>query len=158
MYRQVLVALDGSVLAERVLPHVEWLAEKSGATVMLLRATTSVERIIAESSQFGQAAVPMTSGVDATELVNAERAEASEYLDEVAGRLRGRGITVETMTPEGSADQEILEAARRLPADLILMTTHGRSGLGRLVFGSVAEGVLRSSPCPVLLIRASDAT
>jgi nucleotide-binding universal stress UspA family protein len=67
------------------------------------------------------------------------------------------GIAVETSTPEGPPEHAILEAARGWPADLIVMTTHGRTGLGRLVFGSVAEAVLRSAPCPVLLIRVAEA-
>lgn len=157
MYKQILVALDGSALAEGVLTHAEWLAEKSGAKVRLLRAVTSLERIVAESSQFVAPSGVMMPELDAVELVAAERAEAESYLARVTARLRARGIEVEVTTPEGPPEQLILDAAREWPSDLILMTTHGRSGLGRLVFGSVAEGVLRNSSCPVLLVRVSEA-
>ena len=78
------------------------------------------------------------------------------YLEGVATRLRERGRTVELIQPEGDPAAVLLEQARTLNADLIALTTHGRSGLSRLFYGSVAEAVLREAPCPVLLVRTHE--
>ena len=75
------------------------------------------------------------------------------YLGTVADRLRGKGRTVTNVQLEGNAAEEILEYARREGIELIAITTHGRGALGRLVFGSVADEVLRKAPCPVLVER-----
>jgi nucleotide-binding universal stress UspA family protein len=149
MYARILVALDGSELAEQILPHVECLAEKFGATVTLIRATMPVEQAVAP--ELGIEAV----FVDPTPIIEEERREAARYLEHVAERFQGRGIAVQCAQPEGSPAVAILEHARRYNTDLIALTTHGRGGLGRLVFGSVADEVLRKAPCPVLLVRAT---
>jgi nucleotide-binding universal stress UspA family protein len=154
MYERILVPLDGSALAEQVLPHVEALAEQFRSTVFLLRALTPPGVIIAGSVAGAQ---PLAAGVvDPTPIVEAERQEAATYLQAVAARLRQEGLAVEYERPEGPADEIIAERARSLGADLIAMTTHGRGGLPRLVFGSVADAVLRNAPCPTLLVRASE--
>ncbi len=156
MYQRILVALDGSELAESVLPHVEALASKFGSSVVALQAIVPAETIMAETAT-GLTGMPATGpAVDPTPIIEAERRIAAEYLAGVSGRLRGAGLTVETEIAEGNAPDAIVEAARAHRADLIAMTTHGRSGLGRLVFGSVAEGVLHHAPCPVLLVRTRD--
>ena len=156
MYDRILVPLDGSDLAEQVLPHVELLAEKLGSTVILLRATLAPGTLI-----FGTTAgaEPVAGPVvDPTPVVEAERREAAVYLETVAERLRRKGLSVEYARAEGPADEVVAERARGLSADLVAMTTHGRGGLGRLVFGSVADAVLRNAPCPILLVRASEAS
>lgn len=150
MYERIIVALDGSPLAEQVLPHVEALAEKFGSTVHLVQATMGAEAI---SSATGSAMTGAMSPIDPLPLIEAEASTAEEYLGRVAARLRARGIAVEQEHPEGGAHEVIVQRARELPASLIAMTTNGRSGLGRVVFGSVAESVLRHAPCPVLLVR-----
>jgi nucleotide-binding universal stress UspA family protein len=93
--------------------------------------------------------------VDPTPIIEEDRREAASYLEHVAERLRRRGITVQCVHPESSPADAILEHARRSNSDVIALTTHGRGGLGRLVFGSVADEVLRKAPCPVLLVRAT---
>jgi nucleotide-binding universal stress UspA family protein len=155
VYDRIIVALDGSPLAEQVLPHVEALAEKFGSMLILVRATLSVEKVAAlvEPSIGG---VP----VDPTlidETIESEEHEAETYLEHVANALRQRGIRVQTEHPQGVAAQVILGVARQANADLIALTTHGRSGLGRLIFGSVADEVLRGAACPVLLVRSTEA-
>ena len=153
MYTSILVALDGSELAELVLPYVEAIAEKFDSVVVLVRAISSVEEILSRSSLAATSVtVPVT---DPIPLIDAEREESLEYLDGVAERLRARGTTVVCQAPEGPAGDMILQESRSRQVELIAMTTHGRSGLGRLVFGSVAEHVLRQAPCPVLLVRVS---
>ena len=153
MFAHLLVALDGSEVAEWVLPQVEALAERFGSAVTLLRATTPLTVILAETAGAAPVAGPV---VDPTPLVEAERREAADYLARVAERLRRRGIDVHTEQPEGAADEVLVRRAGELGADLIAMTTHGRGGLGRLFYGSVAEAVLRQAPCPVQLVRVSE--
>ena len=158
MYEQILVALDGSELAERILPHAEALAEKFNSEVTLLRAITSLGTIIASTSSpsvLGQPS-PMYPTVDPTELQSAEAVEATEYMQPVAERLATRGIRTVIATPEGSAAEAILEYASNNGTDLIAMTTHGRTGLGRTFLGSIADEVVRSAACPVLLIRVHE--
>jgi nucleotide-binding universal stress UspA family protein len=152
MYERILVALDGSDVAEQVLPHVEVLAEKFGSAVTLVQATTSPEMLAAASAQGAAPAGPV---VDPTPIVESERQEASEYLDAIAQRLRGRDLAVDAKQSEGPPGEVIVELAGRLGTDLIAMTTHGRGGLQRLVLGSVADQVLRHAPCPILLVRVS---
>ena len=154
MYEHLLVALDGSPAAERVLDHAEALAVAFRSTVTLLRATISAEALLAQSAGTGSSAgdVPV---MDPTPILDADRDAAAEYLDAIAARLRRHDLTVNTEHPEGPAAEEIVDRARAIGASLILMTTHGRSGLGRVVFGSVADSVIRHSTCPVLLVRVT---
>lgn len=147
MFARILVALDGSERAEQILPYVESLAEKFSATVLLLRATMPVEQVVA--ADLGLVVV------EPTPIIEDERREAAQYLQRLAERLQRRGITVECAQPVGSPAKAILEHSLRSKSELIALTTHGRGGLGRLVFGSVADEVLRKALCPVLLVRVT---
>jgi nucleotide-binding universal stress UspA family protein len=159
MYEHLLVALDGSEAAESVLPHVEALAGSFGSTVTLLRAVISAETLLAQSATGGGPSVgDAAPAIDPTPIQEADRDSAVEYLAGIQQRLRQHNITVNTEHPEGAAEEVIVQRARELGVGLILMTTHGRSGLGRLVFGSVADAVLRHAPCPVLLVRLTEDT
>lgn len=154
MYSRILVALDGSDLAEQVLPHAVALAQKFGATLTLLHALDLPGLLLTPVG--APAGVPVAVPVTNPEpIFEAEREAVAGYLDAVAERLRPEGVVVECEAPEGSPVEAILARARQLPADLIAMTTHGRGGLGRLVYGSVADAVLRRAPCPVLLVRVT---
>ena len=139
-FDKVLVPLDGSTLAEAALWKAAEMAD--GGTVSLLRA--------AEAHT-----LPGADPVDAQ--VTAVR-EAEEYLASAAKRLRATGVkNVETHVWYGPPASAIVEAAQAQKADLIVMSTHGRSGLGRLVLGSVAESVLRGTRAPILVVRAESA-
>jgi len=154
MYEHLLVALDGSDAAERVLPHAEALAAAFGSTLTLLRATVAAETLLAQSATGGGANVgDVGTAIDPTPIIEADRDAAAEYLASIEPRLRQHNINVNSEHPEGPAEDVIVERARSLGVDMILMTTHGRSGLGRMVFGSVADAVLRHASCPVLLVR-----
>lgn len=156
MYEHLLVALDGSPAAERVLEHAEALAKAFGSSVTLLRATLSPEMVILETSAGGDVTgADIGPGLDPEPIVEADETSASEYLEGIAARLRQHNLNVNVEHPEGRAADVIIERAKALGTRLILMTTHGRSGLGRVVFGSVADAVLRGAPCPVLLVRIS---
>lgn len=156
MYEHLLVALDGSAAAERVLEHAEALATAFGSRITVLRATLSPEMVIAESGSGDVAVGQMAPTLDPEPILEADSETTTDYLGTVSARLRARGVQVDVEHPEGPADNVIVERAATLGASLILMTTHGRSGLGRLVFGSVADSVLRHAPCPVLLVRIKD--
>jgi nucleotide-binding universal stress UspA family protein len=157
MYTHLLVPLDGSEEAEAALPHVQAVAEKFQARVTLIRVTVAPETLIAEAAG-GAPGVPDAGPmIDPTPVVEAEQQEASSYLQRVAERLRRSGVQEVNAEPsEGPAADTIVERAREQGADLIVMSTHARGGLGRLVFGSTADAVLRHAPCPVLLIRVEE--
>jgi nucleotide-binding universal stress UspA family protein len=154
MYDRIGIALDGSALAEGVLPYVEALAERFGSALTILCATPPPASIVAAEAAVG--GIPAVPAVAPTEIAAAEHQQALEHLERVAGRLRGHGLDVQRGRPEGNAAEAILACARRLGADLIAMTTHGRGGLGRLVLGSVADEVLRGASRPVLLVRVKE--
>ena len=139
--KTILVPLDGSSLGELALTPAVDLARDKGAKLVLLRAAEA-----------------HTTVADPTEAQVAVVREAEEYLNAVRTRLADvAGTTVETSVWYGPPAAAIVEAARYRTADLIVMASHGRSGLGRLVLGSVAESVLRATPTPILLIRPGGA-
>jgi len=146
MYNRALVPLDGSPVAETILPFVLAIAGPLDMEVALLRVLQPVPPFVIEGSRH-----------IVVEDEEARRVDAEEYLAPLAVELRGKGVRVETRVRRGAPATEILAAARETEADLIAMTTHGRSGLGRLMFGSVAEAVLRHSDVPVFLFRATEA-
>ncbi len=138
MFRKVLVPLDGSPFAERALSFAEALAKRGGGQVLLVNAASATVLPGIESSSAQVKAVQ----------------EGKSYLADVAGRLKEQGIEVETAVPYGSPSDAIVTEIEVRNADLVLMATHGRSGLGRWVYGSVAEAVLHSSPVPVMLVQS----
>jgi len=139
---RILVPLDGSVLAEAALDAAADFARAASSTIVLLRA--------AEAHVF--------PGADPTDAQVRAVSEAEDYLARAAERLRQHGVKeVQTSVWYGAPAESIAEAARVRQADLIVMSSHGRGGLGRLILGSVAESVLRSTDTPILLIRATGA-
>lgn len=155
MYEHLLVALDGSPTAEGAVEHTEALAKAFGSTVTLFRATITVESLMSQNASGGQAGSDVGPMLDPTPVLEADREEAVSYLNGMADRFRQHNLTVNVEHYEGPPAAEIVERARALGVSLIVMTTHGRSGLGRMVFGSVAESVLRHAPCPVLVVRVN---
>lgn len=159
VYARIVVALDGSARAELVLPYVEALAEQFGSSVTLLRATTPLETIaapVAAATMPPLAPNVAATSIDPAVVGAAERREAETYLSSLAQHLRSQGLAVSYEQHEGPAADVIIARAGDLDASLIAMTTHGRGGLERLVFGSTADAVLRHTPCPILLVRVSD--
>jgi nucleotide-binding universal stress UspA family protein len=156
MYEHLLVALDGSAAAERALDHAEALAIAFRSEITLLRAVVSAETLIAQTSASGTAVGEVAPLVDPVPIVEADHAAAVEYLEAVRARLLQHNLKVNVELPEDPAAEEIVERARAHNMSLIIMTTHGRGGLARAFFGSVADSVLRHAPCPVLLIRITE--
>ncbi|MBI3854409.1 MAG: universal stress protein [Planctomycetes bacterium] len=134
--KKILIPLDGSELAESVLSQVRPLLAREEAEILLLRVVT----------------MPPSVESDAGEPLDLLWSRAVDYLQNLSARLSGEGLRVRTRAVEGIPADEILEAARKEGADLIAMSTHGRTGLARWVFGSVTEKILRASPVPVLAI------
>ena len=146
MYQKILVPLDGSPLAEQAIPYATELCK--GSTEVTLFQVVHLPLPLAAPDV--SIATPMP---DLQEL----KQEAIDYLESLAQRLREDGVHVKTDAVERDVVADaIVEYAEEHGIDLIVMTTHGRSGLSRLVFGSVAESVVRHAPCPVLLIRAKE--
>lgn len=146
MYRTILVPLDGSGRAEAILAHVEGLALGLGAKLVLLRVVDPV------TSMSGLEGLPM----DVTrELIQKEADEAYSYLEAKSGELRARNIEVLTVVRYGPIVQSIIDAAEAQHADLIAIASHGRTGLARLFYGSVAAGVLNRADRPLLIIRSA---
>ncbi len=152
-YERILVALDGSSLAERVLASVEPLAQQFGSRVTLLRAVTPVHPPILAEVAAGAMSANRPAADVAPTTDDATRREAASYLTAVQQRLAAQGLSVESECLEGPASEVILRRARQLGVDLIALTTHGRTGVDRLLLGSVAEDVVRRAPCPVHLVR-----
>ena len=156
MYTHLLVPVDGSAAAEAALPHVRALAERFGARVTIVRVTVAPETLIMETSMGAPGAPDAGPLIDPTPVVEAEHEEATEYLEHLRDRLQSGGLQVTMDVEEGAPAHTIVDRARALGADLIVMSTHARGGLGRLVWGSVADSVLRHTPCPVLLVRVPE--
>jgi len=145
MYKRVLVPLDGSPVAESILPFVEQVAGPLDAQVILLS--------VIESPSAGEALA--SAGLVSPDIWRLRELEIKQYLADVERRLGAKGIRVERRLQMGRAAEEILAAVPEAGIDLIAMTTQGRSGIARLLVGSVAEAVLKASPVPVLMLRAT---
>jgi len=140
VYTHIVVPLDTSELAEQALPHAIEIARRFEAQVELLTVVpASVEDAI---------------GPAAEEAWDPRKLEAQEYLEAVASRLSQEGIAVRTAVRRGDVAEEIIDHAAH--CDLIVMCTHGRSGLGRWVYGSITDRALRHAGVPILLVRASE--
>ena len=141
MYQKILVPLDESELAECVLPHVITIARGCGtAQVILLEVVDPFPAWAAE-------------GIDTKAVEDANVRKAQEYLSRVESQLSSEGLNVISKVIVGKAADIITEFAKQNEVDLVAIATHGRSGVSRWVFGSVADRVLRSSHVATLVIR-----
>jgi len=148
MYNRILVPLDGSELAERALEHVRAIAQGLQVDkVVLLRVLEPHLSLLTPHDD--------TAVRRAREAADKLEADAKDYLNKVAGNLKKDGIPVETeLVLGGDPATKILKAAEEDKVDLIIISTHGRSGVSGWLFGSVAERVVRHSPVPVLMVVA----
>ena len=140
--QRILVGLDGSSLAEAILDPVRALAKHLGAEVVLLHVTHVPETVRA-----------LETGRTLDEIVVQERERAQTYLDGMARRLSAAGVAARTKVSAGETAVEIVRCADRERIDLIALSTHGRSGIQRWLYGSVADGVLHTTKTPLLLLR-----
>jgi nucleotide-binding universal stress UspA family protein len=145
-FKAIIVPLDGSELADSVLPMVAGVAKKLGLEVTLFRAYHIPYNAYAGDEGF--------YAVNYDELMTGVRDEANEYLEKKATEVRNLGVEkVSCLTKEGFAGDEIINLANKTPGGLIAMCSHGRSGVKRWVLGSVTETVVRHSVHPVLISR-----
>jgi nucleotide-binding universal stress UspA family protein len=147
MFKHLLVTLDGSARAESVLPHAIDIGRSMGAQVTLLRI------VDATTSGWGERGAVGKSVEAPTNSLHVEQARS--YLDRVADQIRASGVTASVVVKQGAPSKAIVESAREADADAIVMATHSRRGLNRLMFGSVAEAVLHESHLPILLVRVA---
>jgi nucleotide-binding universal stress UspA family protein len=145
MYKRVLIPVDGSETAEAILPFILEIAGPLDIDIVLLRVIPPAPPVVLEASPY----VEIVDGA-------AQREEADAYLSGLAAEVRAKGLRVTRLTRRGEPVAEILAAAHEAGADLIAMTTHGRTGPARLLFGSIAEGVLRHADMPVFLMRQTE--
>jgi nucleotide-binding universal stress UspA family protein len=154
MFKKILVCLDGSKLAEQILPYAAAEAEAFNSHVVLFH--------VFPPPFFISPGIPGTSPVpvetDAM-IKNAlkEESQAQAYLEQQAALIKSRGLRVTAVTLAGLAGPEIIQYAAENGIGLIAIATHGRGGLGRAVFGSVADYVLRTARVPVLVVRPNEA-
>jgi len=141
---RILVPLDGSAFAEQALPTAQVMTQSFSGRLTLLS-------VIQRSG--GTRTLPMTPSH-----LDGDLREHEAYLGKVAAKFEGTGIKTESTIASGSVVGEILSATNRQRIDLLIMSTHGRSGVGRLLVGSVANDVLRQSEIPILLVRPGVST
>ncbi len=148
MYKTIMVPLDGSKIAEQALPHAEALAGAFGARLVLARVP---ETLI----------VPvMSGGIWVTREIESHEAQAraTEYLDDLAAALAQRDATVDTVCPHHPVAANLIRSVTEERADLVVMTTHGHSGIGRWLMGSIADKLIRAAPTQVYIVRAQQTT
>ncbi len=145
-YKHILVPLDGSAFAEMALKDALSLAQAYQSKISLVR--------VVEPPHLLSAQLALESAAAFLELGTLLAQEAQEYLAQKQQALQSEGYEVGTLVMEGDViANQILTAAEQIGADVIVMSTHGRSGIQRWVFGSVAERVLHHAALPVLLVR-----
>lgn len=144
MYKKILVPLDGSKLAETALPHAESIAGQYGAGLILLSVVTPP-------------AITTGRGVEALKLFETEIEtlvqDTKQYVKQVSDNLNERRIKTETVVKFEPVVRSIVDTANDAAVDLVIIASHGRSGLGRVFFGSVAAGVLNRIEQPLMVIR-----
>ncbi|MBT9149388.1 MAG: Universal stress protein F [Dehalococcoidia bacterium] len=140
MYKKMLAPLDGSELSERSLKHVKAIATGcSVPEVILLRVAEPIRQSYEMGEDWRH------------DIENRDEAAAREYLSQVATDLKQEGISAETIVVRGQAAEEILDYVKNNQVDLVIMSTHGRSGISRWFLGSVTDRVVRHCVAPVLV-------
>ena len=155
MYQKILVPLDGSIIGEAALPYVEGLvAELSPGTkveVTLLQVVPSLPHYMVAGGE-DMTSLPI---VYTEEEIERFKKDAAGYLDKAGEVLVSKGAIVKIVVGLGRAAEEIIKVADEINADIIAMSSHGRSGFSRWAFGSVADRILRGGNKPVLVVKAS---
>ena len=154
MFERILVPLDGSKLGEAALPVIEGLMSRlspeTKVEVTLFRAVPPTHWIAA-----GEIGAPVRYTEEELQII---KRTVTDYLDKAGEGLRGRGAIVKMMVAAGNPAEEIIKATDEIKADMVAMSTHGRSGISRWAFGSVTAKVLRGANVPVLTVRAPEGT
>jgi nucleotide-binding universal stress UspA family protein len=156
MYHHIVVPLDGSELAEQVLPYVKDLIRNRAVKVHLISVAPLASVVSASSAPIRMYPLVMSQAEFALQTHQRDRIEQelTSYLNGIAIRLSPDLATTSVEVQFGEPAETLLAYAEEVKADLIAMCTHGRTGLARWAYGSIAEKVLRHAHCPVLLVRA----
>jgi nucleotide-binding universal stress UspA family protein len=141
-YQKILVCLDGSALAEAALPHAQMLASDEAAELVLLRISANP----AAEFSFSDPGIADT-------LIQEMESETLAYMQSMRAKLQRAGFRTSFLVCQGPIAETILKTAAEIQADVIVMSTHGRSGIQRWLVGSVADRVVTHSTIPVMLIR-----
>lgn len=150
-YKKILITHDGSVFSSKALPHAASLVKKYDAQLIVLQVIDAMVRILPAITT-----TPATIGTQEVmeDLAKQERKSAKNSLSKIKADFENAGITdIKIVIEEGDARDVIIKTAKKNACDLIIMSTHGWSGLKRVFLGSIAEDVVRKAPCPVLLIK-----
>jgi nucleotide-binding universal stress UspA family protein len=164
MYKKILIPLDGSKLAECALPYAEELAKGCGTEeIILVSATEQVRgrtRAPEARELYRGSDKPGVYGAGPETVVTLgkKQKEAERYLYRMAEKLEAKGFSVRTEVLSWPPAESITSYAKRAGADIIVMSSHGRSGPSRWAYGSVADKILRASAFPVLMVRAPGCT
>jgi MFS family permease len=138
--RRILVPLDGSVTSEAVLSHARTLAKADGSEIVLLQVANSAAEIFNDPA------------IAADDILAVESADKT-YMETLLARLKSEGVNASVEIREGPISETILSVAQEMKVDMIAMSTHGRTGMQKLLMGSVTEWMIKHSPVPVLVIR-----
>lgn len=155
MFERVLVPLDGSKVGEAAIPVIQQLLAKCSPQVHVDITLLGVITLLRHWVVVGEASAPVSYTEEELNLI---KKRVTDYLEKTGESLKRKQVTLNTMVASGNAAEEIMKAADEIKADLIAMSTHGRSGLRRLAFGSITDKVLRGASIPVLMVRAPEGT
>lgn len=152
LYSSILFTHDGSKLSNLAINHVVSLASTFDAHVYVLQVVDSITQVV---TAVNIANITMDAQEIFVDIAKSERKIAKQNVQTIKDKLEKVGVTkCSTLIRHGDARDEIVKVAKEMDCDLIVMSTHGRSGLKRAFLGSIAEDVVRHAPCPVFLIRA----
>jgi nucleotide-binding universal stress UspA family protein len=149
MYKKIMVPLDGSKLAECVFPHLETIVKGCKAAEVII-----VEAVEPLSVPYGREVAHFTSLEQVKAFETHQKVEAEKYLKETVARLKKTGVNAKAAVVFGKASEALSDYANKNDVDLVIIATHGRSGVSRWVWGSVADRLVRSVSAPVLIVRA----
>ncbi len=151
MYQTILVPLDGSARAENILPHVENLAIQYKAKVIFIQV---MEPLLIANPSLHVTSALTDSVKESLKDFNRRYEEINTYLAGRQGEFREKGIDVRKFVEQGPVVETIISVAQRENAELIAIASHGRSGMSRVFYGSVAAGVMQQIDRPMLIIRS----
>ena len=149
MYKRIMVPLDGSKLAECVLPHLETVLKGCESPEVIL-----VQAVEPYSIPYGREVGQLKSLEEVKTFETHQKTDAEKYLRIIAARLGKAGVNARTEVIYGKAIEALTGYITRNEVDLVIMATHGRSGISRRIWGGVADHLLRSVCTPILMIRA----
>lgn len=147
MLKHVLVALDGSDFAEKALDMAQRVLGSDGKVTLVTAVQTPDPPLYIYPGMDVASVI-----IEDTEQIRTEPDKAQGYLEHVGKNLQLAGLQVDVVVGAGEPAALIIDRAFKLGVEAIILTTHGRSGLSRLLFGSVTEEVLRDTPCPVIIV------